>query len=93
MFDEEHLLCGWTNIESGEKIISRESGLKNVYAFSGIHVVEPRIFDLMPDSDTFSMIDLYLEVSKTNKVLAFIDKDSEWMDVGKIEQIKKLNQR
>ena len=42
----------------------------------------------MPDADVFSMIDLYLDIMQDNKVIAHIDNDSFWLDVGKTDSLK-----
>lgn len=91
LFDENNILCGWKNIETGEQIIVNENKEMTPLAFSGIHIIDPLIFDLMPDDECFSMIDLYLEIAKFHTIKAFNDKNSNWMDVGKIEQLEQLN--
>ena len=91
LFDENNRLIGWKNVKTKKEILKISVKKSQQLAFSGIHIVEPKIFDFMPDKEIFSMIDLYLEVCKHEKILAFTDNDSEWMDVGKIGQLKKLN--
>jgi NDP-sugar pyrophosphorylase family protein len=88
LFNSKNILCGWKNTKTGELISSCSIGLLEEFAFSGIHIINPKIFSLMPDNDVFSMIDLYLDIMKDNKILAFIDKDSFWLDVGKVESLK-----
>ena len=58
------------------------------FAFSGIHIIDPKIFALMPNDEIFSMIDLYLNIMKNNDVNAYIDNESFWMDVGNPESLK-----
>lgn len=91
LFDENNILSGWENIESGEQILIKERAHLRRYAFSGIHIVDPKIFKLMLNENKFSMIDLYLKLGGANKISAFIDTKSNWIDVGKIEQLKHLN--
>lgn len=91
LFDTNNKLCGWENIETKEQIIVNKTQKLIPFAFSGIHIIEPNIFDLMPDKKCFSMIDLYLEIAKNHTLLAFNDMESNWMDVGKIEQLEQLN--
>jgi len=88
LFNAENILCGWKNTKTGELINSCSIDLLDEFAFSGIHIINPLIFSLMPDDDVFSMIDLYLDIMKDNKIIASIDNDSFWLDVGKTESLK-----
>ncbi len=88
LFNSESILCGWKNLKTGELISSCNIDLLNEFAFNGIHIIDPKIFSLMPDDDVFSMIDLYLDIMRDNKIIAHIDNDSFWLDVGKTESLK-----
>lgn len=71
IFSKSNRLCGWYNNETGE-IKSHypytDPHKYNEYAFSGIHILSPGIFDWMENrSGKFSLIDLYLSIySRTN---------------------------
>ncbi len=91
LFDQQNQLSGWRDIKTRKEILKNDIKNPKELAFSGIHVVDPEIFKFMSNKDVFSMIDLYLDVCNKKKVLAYIDNESEWMDVGKIAQLKKLN--
>ena len=89
LFDETNRLCGWTNIATGE--IRGEEAIKKL-AFSGMQVLNPRIFDCMDaviqaKGDKFSLIDLYLSIAKKEILRAFIPENYRMMDVGKINQL------
>ncbi len=61
-------------------------------AFSGMQVLNPRIFDMMDKmvakkGDKFSLIDLYLSIAEKEILRAFIPKNYRMMDVGKINQL------
>ena len=88
LFNENNILCGWENVRTGEKKNSDNSRPHHSYAFSGIHVIDPKIFSLMPNDDIFSMIDLYLKIMDKNKISAFYDEDSLWIDAGKPKGLK-----
>jgi NDP-sugar pyrophosphorylase family protein len=88
LFNSENILCGWKNTKTRELISSCNIDLLDEFAFSGIHIINPRIFSLMPDDNVFSMIDLYLDIMRDNKVIAHFDKDSFWLDVGTTESLK-----
>jgi NDP-sugar pyrophosphorylase family protein len=90
LFDKINTLCGWMNEKSGEKIITRDEQSEYLpYSFSGIQIIDPKIFKYFPDKDVFSLVDLYLAVAKKEKISGFIHNEDEWMDLGKIENIKK----
>lgn len=88
LFDQQNILCGWKNISTGEKIITRETPLINPLAFSGIHMISQEIFKLIERSGKFSVVDEYLRLSSNNKISGFQHDDTEWMDLGKVENLE-----
>jgi MurNAc alpha-1-phosphate uridylyltransferase len=89
LFDEKDHLCGWKNESTGEQKISRESKNYIQKAFSGIQVLSPKIFDLIKMEGKFSMVDVYLDLAKTQDIMAFDHSESKFIDVGKPESILK----
>ena len=89
-FDAGKQLIGWINKKTGETKISRPDFFNTAeeMAFSGIHVVQPEIFSLMPDIERFSITDFYLELAKTHTIKGFYDSSDLWIDVGKPEQLE-----
>jgi N-acetyl-alpha-D-muramate 1-phosphate uridylyltransferase len=81
MFDENNILCGWYNEKTGEQ--KGTTGTKK--AFSGIHIISPAIFSLIKEEGKFSMIDLYLRLAETEKIMAFDHSNGKLIDVGKPE--------
>lgn len=92
LFDEKYQLCGWENEKTGEKKISKKFEENFRKAFSGIHVISPRIFSLIKMEGKFSMVDVYLELAKTQVIAAFDHSDSKFIDVGKQESILKAEE-
>lgn len=97
LFDEENRLCGWTNVATGEikgdEAIRRlgDEAIKRL-AFSGMQVLNPRIFECMDavveqKGEKFSLIDLYLNIADKEVLRAYVPEDYRMMDVGKIDQI------
>lgn len=85
-FDEKDMLCGWTNIKTGE--LKGKDGRH--LAFSGCQVLSPEVLSLlsqMPE-DKFSLIDFYLHVMNEVLLQAVVPNDYKMMDVGKIDQIE-----
>jgi N-acetyl-alpha-D-muramate 1-phosphate uridylyltransferase len=81
LFNKSNMLCGWLNEKTGEQ--KGITGSKK--AFSGIHIISPKIFSLITGSGKFSMIDLYLRLATTQTIMAFDHSDGKLIDVGKPE--------
>lgn len=89
LFDELMQLTEWQNKEKGlRKIIRLTQKPPQPFAFSGIHIVEQSIFDLLPNQQVFSIIDAYLEIGKEHIVRGFLDESSVFIDAGKPEKLK-----
>ncbi len=88
LFDEKEELCGWKNMHSGEEKFSREVAAIHPKAFSGIHIISPRLFSLMKQEGKFSMVDVYLHLAKTEKIAGFDHSSTRFIDVGKPESIR-----
>jgi len=59
-------------------------------AFSGIHVISPRILDLIEEEGVFSIVTSYLNLAKRGeKIIAFRADEYRWRDLGKPEDLKK----
>lgn len=83
LFDENNTLCGWKNTKTKEIKITKETNSKlTLYAFSGIHVISPEIFNYITEKGKFSIIDVYLKLAATNKIMALNHDNSLWFDVG-----------
>lgn len=87
LFDRHDQLTGWKNSHTGEIKMRRPGASAGTIpmAFSGIHLIEPALFSLVRESGRFSVIDLYLRLSASEKIMAFTDNGSIWMDLGKFE--------
>ena len=82
--DQTGQLVGWKNTATREEILVREpSGLTGKYGFSGIQVLDSRIFSLINEEGKFSLTSLYLRLARDHKIVCYDDKDSNWKDVGK----------
>jgi NDP-sugar pyrophosphorylase family protein len=101
LFDRENRLCGWTNIATGEFrgpiAKSQEPIAHRQLAFSGMQVLNPRIFECMDNivklkGEKFSLIDLYLNICEQETLKAYIPNDYRMMDVGKISQLSEAEE-
>ena len=93
LFNENFQLCGKENLKTTEKElipnISENAHLQR-FAFSGIHVISPKIFSFMPAKDVFSVTELYLSAAQSQKIIGFLHNEGSWADMGKREAIHNL---
>jgi MurNAc alpha-1-phosphate uridylyltransferase len=75
-------LCGWKNITTNE--LKGTEGIPK--AFSGIQILSREIFDLIPFSGKFSMIDVYLSLSK-HPILSFDHSQAKLVDIGTVQKL------
>lgn len=89
LFDDQNVLCGWRNDRTGEVRMCRDCHAPASLAFSGIHVLSPQIFELMPKKKVFSIIDVYLQAGRRYDIRAFRHDEGFWFDVGKVPELKR----
>jgi NDP-sugar pyrophosphorylase family protein len=90
LFDEDDILCGWRNVKTGEQKGYVNGGNHVTQkAFSGIHVIQPKIFQLIKRQGKFSMVEVYLDLMKDHTIKSFDHTSSKFIDVGKPESIAK----
>lgn len=82
LFDEKNRMVGWKNIKTNETKQIRDCSSPALFAFSGIHIIQPDFFKFITLTGKFSMIDAYLELAKTNDIIGFDHSESKMMDVG-----------
>lgn len=86
----DNRLCGWENIQTQAKIqCSPEEQAPQRMAFSGIHIVSPRIFEHIHKTGVFSINKVYLGLAKEHPIIAFEHNPAYWADVGSIEKLEK----
>jgi NDP-sugar pyrophosphorylase family protein len=91
LFNDDMRLVGWTNIATGEV----KSPYSNIdvakckkLAFSGIHVIDPRICELMANyPDKFSIIDFYLDNAHEQEIYGVVQDNLRMIDVGKLNSL------
>ena len=90
LFDQQLGLCGRRAGQDGKVELVRSSSETTALAFSGIHVISPRLLSMMAEDGVFSIIDSYLNLAaRGEKILAFRADEYQWRDVGRLEDLKK----
>jgi NDP-sugar pyrophosphorylase family protein len=88
LFDERHQLCGRRTGRDQKNELVRPSQTAQALAFSGIHIISPRFFELMLEDGIFSIITAYLRLAaQGEKILAFRADDYYWRDMGRPDDV------
>lgn len=81
------------------RLVGRYAGSKSepappgALAFCGIHVISPRIFELMTEDGVFSIIDTYVRLAaEGEKVAGFRADQYGWRDLGTPESLARATQ-
>jgi NDP-sugar pyrophosphorylase family protein len=89
LFDEQLLLAGRGAGQDGKAEIVRPSAQTMALAFSGIHVISPRLLRSMRHDGVFSIIATYLDLaSQGERIAGFRTDQYYWRDLGKPENIQ-----
>ncbi|MEX6686100.1 nucleotidyltransferase family protein [Danxiaibacter flavus] len=92
LFNNNDELCGWRNNKTGEEKIKKPSDNLAEKAFSGIHIINTRLFPLMHRNGKFSIVDVYLDLCATETIKAFDHSGRRFIDVGKPESIQQAEE-
>ena len=84
LFDDHLQLCGRRAGRDHEPEIVRPSAHLDPLAFSGIHVISPRLLSLLTEEGVFPIIPSYLRLAaQGEKILAFRADQYYWRDLGR----------
>jgi NDP-sugar pyrophosphorylase family protein len=93
LFDEQFQLCGRRSGHDQKTELVRSSQEVQALAFSGIHIISPRLFAMMTEVGVFSIIDSYLHLAaRGNKILAFRADEYYWRDLGRPDNVTQVAQ-
>jgi NDP-sugar pyrophosphorylase family protein len=94
LFDDRGQLCGRRAGVGGapEVAWNPEKGSSTTsLAFSGVHVISPRIFSLLTEEGAFSIITSYLRLAaQGEKIVAFHADEYYWRDLGRLQNIAQV---
>lgn len=86
LFNEDLILRGWLNVQTGEQRLAEfNKGFKPL-AFSGIHCINPKIFEKIKRTGNFSIMEEYLDLMHTEEIHGF-QHDAQLIDVGRPESV------
>jgi NDP-sugar pyrophosphorylase family protein len=88
LFDNQLQLCGRRYGRDGAPEFVRPSSEAQALAFSGIHVISPRLLPMLTEEGAFPIIASYLRLaSQGEKILAFRADEYYWRDLGRPENV------
>jgi NDP-sugar pyrophosphorylase family protein len=92
LFDDQLQLCGRRSGDDQEPELVRPSPVQSqqaqFLAFSGIHIISPRLLAMLTEDGAFSIITSYLRLAaEGEKILAFRADEYYWRDLGRPEDV------
>jgi NDP-sugar pyrophosphorylase family protein len=92
LFDQEGRLCGRRAGHAGAAEFVRACEDPAALAFSGIHVISPRLLTMMDEGDVFSIIATYLRLAAGGEKIAGFRADGyRWRDLGKPDNVREAS--
>jgi mannose-1-phosphate guanylyltransferase len=95
LFDDHLTLCGRLSGagQQAEFVRASQQLLVQALAFSGVHVISPRLFSMMTEEGVFSIITSYLRLAgQGENILAFRADEYYWRDLGRPENVAQAEQ-
>lgn len=93
LFDKNEKLSGWINEKTQEtKPKDFDISAFQKWAFSGIQVIDPKIFQFIHQTGKFSIIEIYLDLMQKETIQAYPHDSVFLMDLGKPENLQAASQ-
>jgi mannose-1-phosphate guanylyltransferase len=93
LFDEQLQLCGRRTGRDQEPEMVRDGQHLVPLAFSGIHVISPRLLTMLTEDGVFSIITPYLRLAAHGeRIQAFSSDEYYWRDLGRAEDLQQAEQ-
>jgi NDP-sugar pyrophosphorylase family protein len=88
LFDSQSRLCGRRAGLDGEAELTRQVERFDARAFSGIHVISPRLLSMLSEEGAFSIVNSYLRLAGQGEAICgFWADEYYWRDLGRPENI------
>ena len=88
LFDDNGL-CGRFDTRTGARAeLHATCGDVRQFAFAGIHVISPRLIDLITERGAFSIIEVYLRLTREGEQIMYHDLgNAQWLEIGNPERL------
>ena len=88
LFDEQGRLCGRRAGRDGALELVRSCQQIQALAFSGVHIISPRLLSMMTEDGVFSIVPTYLRLAAHGEsILGFRADEYYWLDLGRPENV------
>lgn len=88
LFDTDCRLAGWKNNKTGElKMVEGRTVAANL-AFSGIHIIEPKFFEMVISQGNFNIINEYLLLAENCKIVGYNHSSDIWLEFGRLHTLE-----
>lgn len=91
LFNDEMILKGWINKNTGETRLAEFNKHFKEYAFSGVHCLNSSIFEKIKRTGKFSIMEEYLDLMLENHIQGFLHQ-AKLIDVGRPESVIEAEQ-
>ncbi len=92
LFDDQGRLCGRRTGDHAPELV-RTVDEAQAFAFSGVHVISPRLVPMITEEGVFSIIETYLRLAGKGESIAVFRADQYyWRDAGKPENASAAEQ-
>jgi len=89
LFDQREQLCGRRVEREQRTELARPGEPLQALAFCGVHVISPRLLEMMTEQGVFSIIETYLRLAAGEEtLLAFRADEYYWRDLGTLESLQ-----
>jgi NDP-sugar pyrophosphorylase family protein len=90
LFDDHRQLCGRRLGRDATAEMVRPSRHVEALAFSGLHMVSPRLLTKLTEEGAFSIINSYLRLAARGETIrSFRVDEYQWRDLGRLEDLQK----
>ena len=96
LFDEQMQLCGRQFVREDRTEVVRPKPNLQALAFSGIHIISPRLLGMISEEGVFSIMETYLRLAGSTendgRITAYRTDGAYWRDLGKRESVAQAAQ-
>jgi NDP-sugar pyrophosphorylase family protein len=93
LFDEQSRLCGRRSGDDQRPAMVRSAMQPKALAFTGIHLISPRLFAKMSEDGVFSIVTCYLRLAAAGeRIVGFRADEYYWRDLGTADHIAQAAQ-
>jgi len=93
LFDPKMQLCGRLLAKERKTEMARPSADPEPLAFTGIHILSPRLLGMIREEGVFSIIQSYLRLAgEGERIIGYRAEDAYWRDLGTSESVARAEE-